>query len=123
LLYLTTPNAESLNRRLLGLGWSVISPPDHATLWTARGLARALGATGFSLLALRAEGYNPADLLARWRARRGVDRPVNRNDVGRTVSEMLAGSRPRRAAKSLANACLTTMGLGDTLKVWARREP
>src|SRR5262249_37504478 len=41
-LSLTPPNGDSLNRRLLGLDWSVVAPPEHLTLWTARGLCHAL---------------------------------------------------------------------------------
>src|SRR5262249_32162170 len=29
LLYVTTPNADSLNRRCLGLEWSIFKPPEH----------------------------------------------------------------------------------------------
>src|SRR5262249_24158183 len=47
LLYITTPNARSLNRRLLGPAWSVVCPPEHVMLWTARALRIALTRAGF----------------------------------------------------------------------------
>jgi len=47
LLYLTTPNAKSLNQRVLGLEWSVVSPPEHLALWThAQRVAPPVGKIG-----------------------------------------------------------------------------
>jgi SAM-dependent methyltransferase len=122
LLYLTTPNADSFNRRMLGLSWSVIAPPEHLTLWTPHGLRLALVSAGFSVVRLRTEGYNPADLLVRLRATRGNQRPVNRNEVGRALSDVLGRSRTRRALKSAVNGVLNLLQLGDTLKAWATRD-
>ncbi|ETW94743.1 MAG: hypothetical protein ETSY1_33555, partial [Candidatus Entotheonella factor] len=47
LLYMTTPNVRSLNRRLLGLQWSVFSPPEHLSLWSIAGIHSILDKTGF----------------------------------------------------------------------------
>ena len=37
MLYLTTPNRSGLNGRLLGVHWSVFSPPEHVVIWTVSG--------------------------------------------------------------------------------------
>ncbi len=42
LLFLTTPNNNSLNRRWLGTDWSVISPPEHITIWSPSGFERGI---------------------------------------------------------------------------------
>src|SRR5262249_53109765 len=46
LLYVTTPNARSVNRRALGLSWSTVSPPEHVVLWTVESLRWALVRAG-----------------------------------------------------------------------------
>ncbi|MCS6806067.1 MAG: class I SAM-dependent methyltransferase [Acidobacteriota bacterium] len=122
LLYITTPNARSLNRWVLGLDWSVFAPPEHITIWTARGLIAALTRNGFVPYRLRSEGLNPAEWLARWRRRAGSAVAVNRNQAAFALNEALSRSAARRALKSSINHCLSWMNIGDALKVWARRE-
>lgn len=121
LLYITTPNARSLNRRILGVTWSVVSPPEHVTLWTARALRVALATVGFQICRLRAEGYNPSELLARLRRTRTGEAPVDRNRSALALSAALSRTRVRRALKAAINEGLSALRLGDTLKVWALR--
>lgn len=122
LLYVTTPNARSLNRWLLGARWSVFSPPEHLTVWTAQGLSRALASAGFREIEVRTEGLNPVEVLARFRPRRPGGAPsVSRNEAALRLSVALSRSAARRAAKRAINAALNATGLGDTLKVAAVR--
>jgi SAM-dependent methyltransferase len=121
LLYLTTPNLESLNGRLLGLSWSIVSPPEHAVLWTASALRSALSVAGFRVVRIRSEGLNPVELLARLRSQSNRA-PVDRNQSAFALSEALSRNRFRRALKRVVNAGLSAFRLGDTVKVWALRE-
>lgn len=122
LLFLTTPNADSVNRRLLGTAWSVVSPPEHLTLWTARGLQAAAESLGFQVDRLRTEGLNPVELLARLRPA-AAGEPVPRNEAALALNTAFFRSRWRRACKASINAGLSAFRLGDTLKLWARRNP
>jgi len=121
LLYLTTPNARGLNCRILGRAWSVVCPPQHLVLWTPRALRLALARTGFNTSRLRAEGFNPAEILAWVRGGRSAAGGVNRYESGLALSAALERSRVRRIAKVVVNRGLSALGLGDTLKVWASR--
>jgi 2-polyprenyl-3-methyl-5-hydroxy-6-metoxy-1,4-benzoquinol methylase len=120
LLFLTTPNADSLNRRFLGASWSVISPPEHLTLWTARGLRAAASSLGFRVDRLRTEGLNPVEILARARPSPG-GAPVHRNEAALALNTAFSRSRWRRACKAAVNSGLSLLRVGDTLKLWARR--
>jgi len=121
LLYITTPNAGSLNLRILGLRWSVVSPPEHLILWTVCALREVLDAGGFRVLRIRAEGFNPAEILATFRCG-GTRRPsVDRVGTARALSEALSRGPVRRGAKALVNSALSSLHIGDTLKVWAVR--
>jgi len=121
LLYVTTPNAESLNRRVLGLNWSTVSPPEHLVLWTAGALRRALGPAGFVPFRVRTEGCNPSEILARLRPSRSGELQVDRNQTALALSEAFSRSPMRRTIKAALNAGLSVSRLGDTIKVWAVR--
>jgi SAM-dependent methyltransferase len=129
LLYLTTPNARSLNARVLGARWSVVSPPEHSVLWSGPGLRAALARAGLHVADLRAEGLNPVELLAALRAGKGSAAGsdtqaaivVDRNQAGFALNDALSRSPLRRRLKRSANRVLSALGLGDTLKVRAVR--
>lgn len=121
LLYVTTPNVNSLNRRILGLDWSIFSPPEHVTIWSARGLCHALTKAGFKIQRVRTEGLNPCEIVARLRARSETPKSVDRNTAAFALNSAFSSSPSRRAVKMAINRCLSVFGAGDTLKVWAVR--
>jgi SAM-dependent methyltransferase len=121
LLYLTTPNARSLNRWLLGPAWNVFSPPEHLTIWTTQSLGLALGAAGFRRVRIRAEGFNPCEVMARVRGRGEDSTPANRSQVALELNEFLSQTPLLRAVKRGINMGLAAFGIGDGLKVWAVR--
>lgn len=121
LLYLTTPNAESLNRRLLGPDWSIFAPPEHLTVWTAQGLRSALAASGFLTQEVRTEGLNPSEVLARWAPQRRGAPGVSRNQAGVQLNSALSRTPFRRLLKAGINRILSLLAVGDTLKVRAVR--
>jgi SAM-dependent methyltransferase len=121
LLYITTPNAGSLNCRVLGLSWSTVSPPEHLVLWTVGALRRALAPAGFVPFRVRTEGCNPSEILVRLRPSRSRAGPVDRNQTALALSEAFSRTRLRRAMKAVLNSGLSASRLGDTIKVWAVR--
>lgn len=121
LLYLTTPNAASLNRRLLGLEWSIFSPPEHVTIWTAKGVAIALAAAGFQCRRVRTEGFNPYEIVTRYRPQKPSQEVLSRNQAGLALNSAFSSSPFRRALKLGINQCLSVLRAGDSLKVWATR--
>jgi SAM-dependent methyltransferase len=116
LLYLTTPNARSLNRRVLGSEWSIFCPPQHWVIWSPLGLCRALEDVGFIRVRMRTTGLNPVEILARFRQPRSSDKPIHRQAAAVRLNEALSRSPSRRAVKRLANELLTALRLGDGLK-------
>jgi SAM-dependent methyltransferase len=120
LLYLTTPNARSLNRRLLGTEWSIFCPPEHLCLMTRTALHRLLPACDLANVDVRAEGFNPAEVRARL-ARPRSSASVNRQAAGLALNQALSRSAPRRMVKGAVNALLNLVGAGDTLKARGER--
>jgi SAM-dependent methyltransferase len=120
LLYLTTPNAESLNRRCLGSSWSIFSPPEHLVIWSPRGLQHALARNSFQMREIRTEGFNPSEILQRLQSKSSSVAP-SRNDTGAALNERLSSSPFRRKVKAAINQCLSLFRVGDSLKAWAIR--
>jgi SAM-dependent methyltransferase len=121
MLYVSTPNVRSLNARVLGPDWTVVSPPDHLVLFSAGALRRRLARAGFEVRRVRREGLNPSELRARLRSSGPPPADYHRQDAAIALAESLSRSPLRRAARRAANAVLSATGLGDTLKVWAVR--
>ena len=124
LLYLTTPNARSLNQRLLGLDWSVFAPPDHLIIWTPAGLLSVFKRNGFQLSRLRTEGLNPCEIKARLSRTAHTSHreiQINRNQAALRLNEAISKSAFRRTIKRSINSCLSALRAGDTIKAWAIR--
>jgi SAM-dependent methyltransferase len=126
LLYLTTPNARSLNSRLLGCEWSVFSPPEHLIVWSAAGVRSALRRSGFEPFRIRTTGLNPYEILSRGHALRPGASPAppmaaERNSTSFQLNATFSGSSLRRGVKAAINQGLTALEIGDSLKVWAIR--
>jgi SAM-dependent methyltransferase len=119
LILLTTPNFNSLSRRVLGDRWRVVDP-EHLTLFTTGGLQQALKRAGFRPLAVSSRNVDPTEIirgLKRRPIRGGGERQVQVDALRQTVA-----SRPSlRLAKDALNSVLRILAMGDTLEARALR--
>jgi 2-polyprenyl-3-methyl-5-hydroxy-6-metoxy-1,4-benzoquinol methylase len=118
-LFLTTPNFGSLTRRLLADRWRSVDP-EHLTLFTARGLRRALQRAGFNPTSVSSRNIDPLEIVRALRGRPracGIDRQARIDDLRSAV----ASRPPLRLAKRAVNGVLRVLGWGDTLEAWAQR--
>ena len=118
-LYLTTPNFDSLSRRVAGPKWRVIEYPEHLTLFTPGTLERMLTAAGFQTQSLLTTGLSISDLAAAISEPRGGSHaPDARSDT--TADQRLRESVMRSSRATLAlkatNAILSRLRAGDTIK-------
>ena len=122
-VYLTTPHGRGVSARRLGVGWSVVAPPEHLQLFSANGIRSLVRRTGFVPRSLRTHGVNPAELVRGRRAGASATSPGERVASGYRLNESLTATRRGLAVKRVANAALSLTRLGDSLKlVAARRE-
>lgn len=118
-LYVTTPHGRGVSARVLKAGWSVVAPPEHLQLFSARGLRRAVDGAGFDVARLRTQGTNPGELLGAVRRNRAPVAPGARVESGYKLNESLTGSARGRIVKSLANGLLAATRMGDSLRLVA----
>ena len=125
LFWLTTPNCRSLSARVMGLGWRVVSPPEHLQLFSIEGLRMLLLRTGFTEVQLKTSGGNPIELCRALKKReRDIQTPQeNFDSVARNyrLNEAMTKSNTRRALKNAVNGLLNLSRLGDSLKAFAIR--
>ena len=121
-LYLTTPNIDSLSRRLLGARWRVLSFPDHLFYFNPRSIRVLLRGAGLSPVAVWTEAINPYALLPVGRAEGpgGEDQAESRGECLRRVT---VTSPTYSLLKVVANGLLRSLHLGDTLKALAEKRP
>jgi SAM-dependent methyltransferase len=115
-LLLSTPNFDSLFRRLHGPRWWVVNcPEEHVVFFTAATLRSALHDTGFEVLSSRSRGFDIAGMFRafRQRGRNGAPDPAPVADyyASRRTNERLKAmvralrmAGPARAAKRVVEA-------------------
>jgi SAM-dependent methyltransferase len=120
-LYLTTPHGRSLSARMLGAGWSAVTPPDHLQLFSIAGLSAALDRNDLEVHSVATHGINPPELTTGLRRSRGGGGRSGGTQANYRLNESLSTRPTGRAVKRLANSVLSSARLGDTLKVIAER--
>jgi SAM-dependent methyltransferase len=120
LLYCTTPNFDSLSRRLLGPRWNLIEYPEHLFYFTAGTLQEWLARHGLLAESVTSAGISLARLRAAGIASGGEPEaagpetgPAGEDEA---LREAIDRSRVLGMSKTLTNLGLGALGLGDTLK-------
>lgn len=125
LLWMTTPHARGVSANLLGLKWSIVSPPEHLQLFSVAGLKKMLTDNEFRSVRVVTEGLNPYELLQVLRNPRlettNESAGSHRVESGYSLNEALMASPSRRFLKSAVNNLLNLSRLGDSLKIWAEK--
>lgn len=137
LFWATTPHGRGVSARLLGLRWSVVSPPEHLQLFSLGGLRGMLREAGFRRPRVTSRGCDPFEVWRALRAARAAggagaagappDAQPARGEGGIRVESAyrlnaaLMSNGATRAAKAALNAALGAARLGDSIKVWAEK--
>ncbi len=120
LLWGTTPSAKSLSFKLLGLNWTVLSPPEHIQLYSRSGAAMMMKKAGFIRVDFRTYGLNPSEIINHFRGgRTGIDEPFSRVASSYQLNESLTKSPMRKMFKAILNETLNAARMGDSLKIYA----
>jgi 2-polyprenyl-3-methyl-5-hydroxy-6-metoxy-1,4-benzoquinol methylase len=120
LIYGTTPNGLSLNARLLGEKWSVMSFPEHPILLSRQALLSILAEAGFTGIEIKSRGFNPYDLLKFARGKVTSRNEMKTTDLGRVqlgyeLVETISKNIFLRFIRDCINVFLSIFNSGDSL--------
>lgn len=114
IVYVTTPNFQSLSRLLLREKWNVIAYPEHLSYYTQATLTRLFTEAGFSLLNLRTTGMSITRLKTSLRLS-GQSFIAATSDDER-LRGTLESNRLLKMFKSMTNQLLSGFRIGDSIK-------
>jgi 2-polyprenyl-3-methyl-5-hydroxy-6-metoxy-1,4-benzoquinol methylase len=114
LFYCTTPNFNAASRQLLGAQWVNIGYPEHLCYFTTATLRTWLKAFDLVPTSVKTTGFSPTAL--RQSLTPATDRPAPGESGDERLRVASERSRALRGAKAAANAALSVLHLGDTIK-------
>ncbi len=121
-LYMTTPNFDSLSRRLIGARWRIIDYPEHINLFTPRTLDRLLVSAGLTQLSMRTTGLSPSEIWSGLRpARWGNPSQPTRATFDERLRDGVSASQRLERGIRAANVVLSGLRAGDTIKAAYQR--
>ena len=122
ILYLTTPNFNSVLRYRLKDQYNVIEYPNHLCYYTPQTLQKLFSENGFNKLELKTTGIS----ITRLRTSQGKGKP-DREFVSETSDDEMLRYRIERnpalkAVKSSTNGVLNLLKMGDSLKGYFQKK-
>ena len=118
-LYLTTPNFDSLSRQLLGVTWRGLVP-DHICLFNVRSLRIALAQAGFRSRRVVTRNLDVPEILLKLRhARTGSAGQLDTFPPTQNLRRRIESSRVLRGVKRGINAGLRLTRAGDVVEAFA----
>ena len=118
LLYMTTPNFDSLSRYALAGRWRAIAR-EHLCLFNPITLNATLKMAGFRVIRLVTKNIDIPEILAKWRHRGPSGASVKTEVSTEVFRHAVERSTVLRALKRVANATLQVSRLGEVLEVFA----
>ena len=115
IIYITTPNWNSIERRALKSDWGMLCWPEHITYWTPRHIDRALRQAGFTKRSLKAQNISPYRILQALK-KRGLAANVSEQGFSDAAQSRVAGNPLLGLAKNMVNAALVASGLGSSIE-------
>jgi len=116
LLYLTTPNFNSLSRRTLGAQWNVIEYPAHLCYFTPSTIGKLAREAGFYVKRLDTTGVSISRLK---KSLLGQPHPeISPGDADEQIRNVLESSPSGALLKRTVNHALTGLGVGDAIKAF-----
>lgn len=117
IVYLTTPNFNSLSRFLLKEKWNIIEYPEHLCYYTPKTLAYIFHRSGFNQITIKTTGISFNRFQVSIKA--NTNYVLNSDEKFREKTER---SFIFAMLKKIANGLLTSTGKGDTIKAVFKKQ-
>lgn len=116
LVYLTTPNFNSLLRYRLKDQYNVICYPEHLSYYTPSTIHRLFRNSGFAKKKVETTGYSRTRLKTS--QNKSDQKFISEDSDDEQFRNKIENSSVLQLAKKSVNFTLTTFGVGDSLKIW-----
>lgn len=117
LVYLTTPNFNSLLRYRLKEKYNVITYPEHLAYFTPKTLNSLFSKYGFSKKRIETTGIS-ISRLKQGNKKATYECAVSENSTDENLRQSIESKSCLQFLKKVANRTLTLFGVGDSLKGW-----
>lgn len=116
LVYVTTPNFNSLLRYRLKEKYNVIAYPEHLSYYTTKTIKKVFENTGFETKKIESTGIS----LSRLKASKGksTEAPISQHSTDEHLQNQAENKWYMKVDKNTVNQTLTLTGKGDSLKGW-----
>lgn len=119
IVYLTTPNFNSISRRILKEKFNVISFPNHLAYYTPSTLRYLFEHNGFRTVKIQTTGVSPGRILGGLKKKKGEKSDIptaETQKIDEPLREKIESNALLKVARNFANSLLTLTGTGDALK-------
>jgi 2-polyprenyl-3-methyl-5-hydroxy-6-metoxy-1,4-benzoquinol methylase len=116
IVYVTTPNFNSISRNIIGKNWSIIEYPEHLSYYTRPTLRRVFVENQFQLLAMTTTGFS----INRMMWTRSISSTVL--DKDEDLRQKIDQHAVFRIMKLVINLMLNVVGKGDAIKAYFQKE-
>jgi len=125
--YGTTPNGGSLNLKILGEKWSVLSYPEHQVLLNPNSLMTIMVQNSMVRLQVKTKGFNPSDIINyvrdfQIRNKTSKKSSTDRVALGYSINSILEGNFALRVIKVLINFVLSIFKSGDSIEFLVKKQ-
>lgn len=113
-VYVTTPNFNSLSRWVLKEKWNVLAYPEHLCYYSSSTLNKLFADEGFSLLKMETTGVSIT--RARTSLKLSTQSFISESSDDEKLRRMLESNLFLKGIKGAANKALTMLNAGDSIK-------
>lgn len=121
IMWVTTPNLDSLSYKALGINWSMVAPPDHIDIYSKKGASILIQSCGFTIDRLETFGINPHEIHQYYKGGKKEVSASERLYSGYELNEALEGRESLKVIKNVVNSVLNLTKQGDGLKIGAEK--
>ena len=110
LVYLTTPNLNSISHKILKNKWNIFHYPEHLSYYTPRTIEKLFKANGFKKLRIETTGFSPQRYFQSFGK---ISTNCNDNDLREKTENKFLW----KVLKKIINTLLNVSKTGDAMKV------
>ncbi|MDA8543964.1 class I SAM-dependent methyltransferase [Gammaproteobacteria bacterium] len=127
IIYITTPNFSSLERRLMGEKWGMIMPPEHLSYFTPKTLEYCMLKNGFKKRYSRTENISIFRVveffnLRFFKSQDPKEQNLSPQIISDNLQQFVESNFLIRYCKTLINVFLNLFNLGSSLKAMYQKK-